>query len=253
MSSPTANGALAESILDICDKMARDCDGLHFGAPVEFVYNPLVYARQPFKRYVELFVRDSGTILFLGMNPGPFGMAQTGIPFGDIPHVRDWMGIREPVEQPPKSHPKRPIQGFDCHRVEGSGQRLWGYFSSLFANPTDFFQRCSVFNYCPLVFMDQGGANITPDKLARGQREDLFAICDQALAKIIVLLQPRALIGIGGFARQRLDLVAGLAGPAIAGLPRVTLTHPSPANPRANQGWNDSVRSSLTAAGLWPL
>ena len=64
MPSFAATGGLAESILQICDQMARDCDGLRFGAPVEFVYNPLVYARQPFKRYLELLSAILGLAYF---------------------------------------------------------------------------------------------------------------------------------------------------------------------------------------------
>ena len=32
-------------------------------------------------------------VVFLGMNPGPFGMAQVGVPFGEVAAVRDWLRI----------------------------------------------------------------------------------------------------------------------------------------------------------------
>ena len=41
--------------------------------------------------------------------PGPFGMAQTGIPFGEIEHVRDWIGVSCAVDKPKNEHPKRLI------------------------------------------------------------------------------------------------------------------------------------------------
>jgi len=42
------------------------------------------------------------------MNPGPWGMAQTGVPFGEINAVKDWLGINAEVDKPQKQHPKRP-------------------------------------------------------------------------------------------------------------------------------------------------
>ena len=47
-------------------------------------------------------------------NPGPYGMAQTGVPFGEIPAVRDWMGISGLVGKPDPEHPK-----FHGHHLEG--------------------------------------------------------------------------------------------------------------------------------------
>ena len=103
----------------------------------------------------------------LGMNPGPWGMAQTGVPFGEIPAVRDWMGISSVVDKPGNEHPKRPVEGFACERSEVSGRRLWGLFSEKFPNPEDFFRDHFVANYCPLVWMGETGKNITPDKLPK--------------------------------------------------------------------------------------
>ena len=36
--------------------------------------------------------------VFLGMNPGLWGMAQTGVPFGTVSLVRDWMGIEDTAQ-----------------------------------------------------------------------------------------------------------------------------------------------------------
>ena len=46
-------------------------------------------------------------MIFLGMHPGPWGMAQIGVPFGEIPAVRDWMGISTTVDKPPVEHRRR--------------------------------------------------------------------------------------------------------------------------------------------------
>ena len=58
-----------------------------------FVYNPLVYARVPHGHTSSVGVRGAEDVLLVGMNPGPFGMAQTGVPFGDVAMVRDFLGI----------------------------------------------------------------------------------------------------------------------------------------------------------------
>jgi len=98
------------------------------------------------------------------MNPGPFGMAQIGVPFGEIASARDWLGLEGPVGQPRTVNPKRPVEGFACARSEVSGQRLWGLFRARFGAPEAFFAEHFVANYCPLVFFE-GGRNLTPDKL----------------------------------------------------------------------------------------
>ncbi|MHA7835783.1 MAG: uracil-DNA glycosylase family protein, partial [Algiphilus sp.] len=179
-------------------------------------------------------------ILLLGMNPGPFGMAQTGVPFGDVALVRDWMGIEAPVAQPEHPHPKRPIQGFACTRSEVSGSRLWGWARDRFGTAEAFFARFFVANYCPLVFMEASGRNRTPDKLAKDEREALYAVCDEALRATVDYLQPDYVIGVGGFARQR-------AEKALTDYPgRIgTILHPSPASPLANRGWAAAVEAQF--------
>lgn len=52
---------------------------LTFREPVRYIYNPLEYAWETHRCYVEKYCQGGQSILFLGMNPGPFGMAQTGV------------------------------------------------------------------------------------------------------------------------------------------------------------------------------
>lgn len=181
----------------------------------------------------------------LGMNPGPYGMVQTGVPFGEISMVRDWMGIRAPVQQPQIVHPKRPIQGFDCKRSEVSGRRLWGWAAERYGSAPQFFERFFVLNYCPLVFMEAGGRNRTPDKLFREERDALYAVCDAALRQAIAALQPKALIGVGKFAYDKLDRLLGDERPPLHLAP-----HPSPASPVANRGWAPLMDAVIDEAGL---
>ena len=107
-------------------KLCAELEPLKFSPPVTHVYNPLVYARAPHDQYLQRFAASKKRVLYLGMNPGPYGMAQTGVPFGEVSMVRDWLGIEAAVKRPADEHPKRPIAGFACTRSEVSGARLWG-------------------------------------------------------------------------------------------------------------------------------
>jgi single-strand selective monofunctional uracil DNA glycosylase len=220
------------------DELIRALATLRFGGAVSHVYNPLEYARAPYKRYLERYATTPKRVVFVGMNPGPFGMAQTGIPFGEVSVVRDWLGITATVGRPPHEHPKRPITGFACTRSEVSGARLWGMFRSLCETPERFFSWGFVVNYCPLVFMEESGRNVTPDKLPPRERAALFAPCDRHLAQVIALLQPEWLVGIGKFAEGR-------AASAVPGARVYSMPHPSPANPNANRNWAEVALAQL--------
>ncbi len=226
---------------DFIAKLSRLC----FTAPVSHVYNPLIYARRPYEIYIQRYARPNIKTLFLGMNPGPWGMAQTGVPFGEVKLVRDWLGIQAPVGQPEKPHPKRPVEGFSCNKSEVSGARLWGWARNRFETPQHFFSRFFVANYCPLVFMEESGRNRTPSALRADQRKPLEQICDQALRQMVQWLGPEMVIGVGRFASLR-------ATKALVGLPvRVSgITHPSPANPKANRGWETIIEAELRVIGI---
>lgn len=220
---------------------------LRFAPPVTHVYNPLEYARAPHEAYLEAFGGKRGRVLLLGMNPGPFGMAQTGVPFGDVALVRDWLGLHGKVGKPDLEHPKRRVEGFGCPRREVSGSRLWGWAKARFGTPAAFFDRFFVFNYCPLAFMEESGRNRTPDKLPRGEREALYRVCDEALAAALRCLAPALAVGVGGFAEKRLREVDEAHGLRLS---IGCVLHPSPASPRANRGWGDLVEQDLAKLGV---
>src|SRR6185436_7468972 len=157
-------------LIENARRLRRAVAALEFGAPVAYVYDPLDYAWEPHRHYLERYGRGHPAVLLVGMNPGPFGMAQTGVPFGDVQMVRDWMGIHGEVGRPPKEHPKRPIQGFSCPRSEVSGSRLWGWAKERFGTPERFFETYFVMNYCPLAFVEASGKNLTPDKLPAAEK-----------------------------------------------------------------------------------
>ncbi|MDG2201717.1 MAG: single-stranded DNA-binding protein [Phycisphaerales bacterium] len=231
------------SPLEICHRLSDEMDGLRFALPTAFVYNPLNYARDAVDQYLQRWAHPGVEVLLLGMNPGPWGMAQTGIPFGEVNAVRDYLGIDAKIRKPATEHPKRPILGLDCQRSEVSGRRLWGWAAERFPTADAFFEQFFIWNYCPLAFLEEGGRNRTPDKLPVEEREALFAPCDQALIDLVSVLKPGKVVGVGGFATKRIQSV----------LPDVdvgTILHPSPASPAANRGWAPQAERQLIEMGI---
>jgi len=239
---------LADRVLAATAELRDRASGLRFAEPVARVYNPLEYAWDLHAAYVRRWCASPRRVLMLGMNPGPWGMAQTGVPFGEVAAVRDWLGLEGTVSKPDPEHPKRPVQGLDCPRSEVSGRRLWGYFRERFGTPEAFFAEHVIVNYCPLVFMEDGGRNRTPDKLPAAEAGPLFEICDRRLRALIDLYRPTWLVGVGGFARKKLEALVG-KDPEDVRLG--TVLHPSPASPAANRGWAEAASAQLVAQGIW--
>jgi single-strand selective monofunctional uracil DNA glycosylase len=180
------------------------------------------------------------------MNPGPWGMAQTGIPFGCVSFAADWLALRNrEVGHPVHEHPRRRVFGFDCRREEVSGTRLWGWARDRWGTPERFFAHFWVTNYCPLLFLDAEGRNLTPDRLRAGELRAVTTPCDRALRRIVEALGARWVIGIGAFAESRIRVAC--AGHDVT-IGRVL--HPSPASPRANRGWADEVSAELRRLGI---
>ena len=236
---------LADALVEAARNLNAVVDSMRFAAPVSHVYNPLDYAWAPNELYLRRYGASRKRVIFVGMNPGPFGMVQTGVPFGEIDTVRDWLGLEAEVGRPATENPKRPIEGFDCTRSEVSGRRLWGLFRERFGSPEAFFAEHYVANYCPLAFFD-GGRNLTPDKLPVAESAPLEAACDAHLRRVVVLLEPEWVIGVGVWAEGR-------ARAALAGTPVQfgRVLHPSPASPAANRGWSPAATRQLVEQGVW--
>ena len=230
-------------------------NGMTFAPPVSHVYNPLVYAWNAFEEYVTRYGGTAKHVLFIGMNPGPWGMAQTGVPFGEVAAVRDWLGISAPIGRPDHIQPAYPVEGYSCKRSEVSGKRLWGLFSERFGTAETFFDRHFVANYCPLLFLEthlsanskERARNLTPDKLNPSERALLYDACDAHLRELVNALTPAYVVGIGAFAARRAE--EALEG--MTGITTAKILHPSPASPKSNSGWGSEATRQLTALGIW--
>jgi single-strand selective monofunctional uracil DNA glycosylase len=232
-------------LVAISEQLRAAVRPLAFGPPVRHVYHPLDYAWPSHRAYLDRFGRPPKEVILLGMNPGPWGMAQTGVPFGEAAAVRDWLAVVEPIGRPAAEHPKRPVLGLDCGRSEVSGRRLWGWARTIFGSPERFFARFFIANYCPLLFLEESGRNLTPERLAASERRPLEEICDRALLDTVRLLGPRVVVGIGNFAARSAERALEGTGVRVE-----RVLHPSPASPAANQGWSEQMTRRLLEIGV---
>ncbi len=240
---------LIKQILDIYISLSKKVDELKFSEPVTEVYNPLDYAWNGFESYITKFLSVNVKNVFLGMNPGPWGMAQTGVPFGEVNFVREWLNLKNIiVNKPENENADYKIEGLNCRRSEISGKKLWGLFKERFITTENFFSENIVLNYCPLLFMTDGKKsirNLTPDKLKMSERKLLFEICNESLKNILEIIKPDFLIGIGNFAASRLNEVNNLDSKV------VKILHPSPASPLSAKNWDLKVTEQLINSGVW--
>jgi len=244
---PSANSnALRGALIQAAENLRAAVSQLRFAPPVTHIYNPLDYAWPAHELYLRRYAHGPKRVIFLGMNPGPFGMVQTGIPFGQIAAVRDWLGIEAEIARPANQHPKRLVTGFACQRSEISGERLWGLFAERFGSAENFFEEHIVMNYCPLAFVESSGRNRTPDKLPASERAALYAACDEHLRDVVRILRPECLVAVGDFAFKRAEQI--LAGTQIR-LGRIL--HPSPASPAANRDWALLATIQMRELGIW--
>jgi single-strand selective monofunctional uracil DNA glycosylase len=240
MSTPAIN----EQLIAAAQQLRDGCARLRFRAPVAHVYNPLQYAWAPHEEYLRRYGASRKRVVFLGMNPGPFGMMQTGVPFGEIAAVREWLKLDGKIVAPEKQHVKARILGFDCPRSEVSGRRLWGLFNERFGTSEKFFAEHFVANYCPLAFLEERGSNFAAERFNKATAQRVHKVCDEHLKTIIRVLDPEWVIGVGGFA-------AGRARAVVPERKIGQILHPSPACPAANRDWVGTVTRQLKELGVW--
>ncbi len=154
------------------------------------------------------------------------------------------------VRQEATSRASKAIdRGLECKKSEVSGRRLWGLFESRFGKPTTFFRNHFVSNYCPLAFMEESARNITPDKLPAACRVKIEQSCDRHLREIIAALDPKWVVGIGGFAEECLQRCV----PKDSDIQVGRILHPSPASPAANRDWAGTATKQLIELGIWKI
>ena len=213
---------------------------------VDVCYNPLDYAWDAHEAYLRRMGGSGARTVILGMNPGPHGMGQMGIPFAATSVVRDLLGITGiPVNQPEAADPRRPVVGLEYAREEVSGTRLWGLLAEHYGDAGAIASSVFLVNHCPLMlFSGARATNITPDKVAGPTAQILLERCDQHLCEVVSVLGAERVIGVGKFAESRAR--SALADEVVK---VVGCWHPSPASPLANRNagadWRANVRAVL--------
>lgn len=246
-STSSTNTTISDTFLDIARKLNVELDKLNFINQIDYVYNPAQYAYSCYKNYTEKYCNTTKDVMFLGMNPGPFGMSQTGVPFGEVDIVRDWLKIEGDIGKPEKELSSRPVLGFDCKRHEISGLRFWGLMKELCKEPEVFFHNCFVYNYLPLQFLKRSGKNITPAELQARDRDELFKVCDKSFIEVIKLYELKVIVAVGKFAEARAK--AAIKRINNCNIKVVTILHPSPLNRKSNK-WNEEAYKQLEELGI---
>ena len=237
---------MIEASSKLRDDVEKFADSLVKEGSVDAIYNPLAYAWEPHRAYLELASGGGAKTLLLGMNPGPHGMGQMGIPFAATSVVRDLLKITNlEVGQPRTPHPKRPISGLDWPKEEVSGTRLWGLLANEYGSAESIFKSVFLLNHCPLMlFSGERATNITPDKITGPTTKALLERCDEHLREVVDIMQIERVIGVGRYSEKRaLNALSGID------ISVTTCWHPSPASPLANRNkgedWKKNVRNVL--------
>ena len=237
---------MIEASSKLRDDVEKFADSLVKEGSVDAVYNPLAYAWEPHRAYLELASGGGAKTLLLGMNPGPHGMGQMGIPFAATSVVRELLKITNlEVGQPRKPHPKIPISGLDLPKEEVSGTRLWGLLANEYGSAESIFKSVFLLNHCPLMlFSGERATNITPDKITGPTTKALLERCDEHLREVVDIMQIERVIGVGRYSEKRaLNALSGID------ISVTTCWHPSPASPLANRNkgedWKKNVRNVL--------
>ncbi len=225
-------------LVEITYKLRENCDNckgkiIKDNKNVEFAYNPLNYAWEPHKNYLEKYGSLGAKTIVMGMNPG-HGMGNTGIPFGCPEKVSNYLDITDlEVREPVKIHPKRRITGLECKKPEISGKRIWGLIEDIYGSPRNAFKNIFVLNHFPLWMFNSAGQNITPDKLKKSSAEEIFRICNKYLSDVISILNAQKIIGVGKYASKMAH--KAIEESKLEEIKIKEIPHPSPANPLANK------------------
>ena len=243
----------AQQLSNACDKAITKIEQKTI---VAHATNPLNYAWQHHEQYLTKWGGLGAKTLLLGMNPGPWGMAQSGVPFGSTDIAKTHLKIKPfQLETPANAHPKRPIVGLDLERQEVSGQRLWSLMFDHYGEGEDVFSNIFVVNHCPLLLLGETGKNLTPDNLPASVMKPVLDACDEHLKRVVEIMGIERIVGVGKDAekRARLAFNAGKEGRGLTPSGReiaiASCWHPSPASPLANRNdgadWRENVISVL--------
>ena len=241
---------IGEQLIELASSLRDEVEDyavrLESEGTAEVVYNPLMYAWNVHEAYLKTCADKGARTVLLGMNPGPHGMGQMGIPFAATSVVRNLLGISDiEVDIPRRMHPNRPVNGLKHPKEEVSGTRLWGILSQRYGTSDEIFRNVFVLNHCPLmIFSGPRGTNITPNNMSGSVLDELLAACDEHLRAVVTTLGANNVIGVGKYAESRARKALSESQTTIQ-----SCWHPSPASPLANRNggadWTKNILAVL--------
>jgi len=241
---------VADQILAASDRLSERLAAL---PPVGdlVALDPTRYCRSAWAAYLQMAAR-LGCVLVVGMNPGPHGMAQTGVPFTD-PWIVDELDLQAPrADVPPADIPAVGSWRHRSHRARGvlgskreeSAKRLWPLLREICApyaavGPSadkiaEATRRvCNevlLVNALPICWLDPAGKNVSAEQVEKRApaqvREGLRDLVNEWLQAVADILRPAAVIGVGRWARE---FVTDLDVDHFVEIPfRDGIKHPSP-------------------------
>jgi single-strand selective monofunctional uracil DNA glycosylase len=238
---------IVDDLLEAAKHLSEQCNkkipALLKHKDVAHVTNPLDYAWELHEQFIRKWGGFGAKTLLLGMNPGPYGMAQTGVPFGATKMATDVLQIEAvELQTPAGAHPKRPIQGLSMERQEVSGTRFWTFMVDHYGSIEATFSNIFVVNHCPLLILGETGRNITPVDIPKSIINPILDLCDQHLKSVVDIMGIERILGVGNYAKKRAKTI-------VPELDIDAMWHPSPASPLANRNggadWRENVASKL--------
>ncbi len=234
--------SIQDQLKDAARRLSEDCNRgvsrILKHPSVAYVTNPLDYAWDYHEQFIDKWSVFGAKTLLLGMNPGPYGMAQTGVPFGATAMARNVLHIEErEVKTPLGAHPKRPVEGLSMQRQEVSGTRFWSMLADHYGSTESIFSNIYVVNHCPLLLLGETGRNVTPVDLPQSVIEPVLKACDCHLKSVVDVMGIEAVVGVGNYAKKRAKSV-------LDGVRIDSMWHPSPASPLANRNGGADWRAN---------
>lgn len=189
------------------------------------VWNPGRYGASWHRRFRRMVPLESNPVILFGLNPGPYGMAQTGIPFTDVKRLRERLPrlaasleIHGPVEVPGLAPPS--LRPFLTRSFESSAVRIYRFLDLAWGSAEEGWRKVGVANPCSLLFMDAAGKNRTPADLqgavsrrrsAGHSAAELREACDRlrrkAALEAMAAVRPRGVVLLGKDVQKALGSV----------------------------------------------
>ena len=205
------------------------------------VWNPQLYGLPLYRRFAaEHLPHARGGIVAFGLNPGKYGMAQTGIPFTDVTRAAR-VGI---AIEPPGLAPASLRPFLKSYRVERSSASVYGLLDEAWGSPREGWRALWAVAPCGLLFLEKDGENVTPADARLARRDDVRELRLRVIRESIAAAKPRGVLLLG-------QDVARVAAEALAAEDVLVVDHPVARGPgrRGPAWWAQTVTEAVRKKG----